>query len=520
MRLFNMIRLIAWRVIALSVALILSGCASWQRADSSVAIAQLARTNEEQSCIDWLSRLDAAIALAGTADAEAMRLPGFPHLRVNRFLASFRDELDSTQKWADWVRRLQHLDAERHTVEISNLPVSALSTIATDRVFAVTRMGNCGDLLANADLISPARLSTLRDLAIVPDDYSLWQRVAGIYPLVRIPFLSGVQGWQQSALDTFARMRIATPLADQWQEYAIARDTEPDQLSNAIPQLTRRDALGIPVVDAQSLQSLLRSYAPIFNIETTGVYDRFGALTLKLHNANSIEDSPEARVDIASPAIYVRHDFTRYGKMTLLQLTYTAWFPERPADGKFDLLSGKLDGVMVRMTFAPNGELVLVDSAHACGCYHLFFPSFKTIARTAINTLEESAFVPASLPSVEAGQRLRVWVAARTHYLVRLDAAKPAMPANEFLLTSNEAMLSTGENVSGNAAVTRSLYQPDGLVQGSVRGERFFFWPMGIASAGQMRQWGHHATAFVGRRHFDDAHLIEKYFEIPFPATR
>jgi hypothetical protein len=37
---------------------------------------------------------------------------------------------------------------------------------------------------------------------------------------------------------------------------------------------------------------------------------------------------------------------------------------------------------------------------------------------------------------------------------------------------------------------------------------------MGIASAGQMRQWGHHATAFVGRRHFDDPDLFERYFEL------
>jgi hypothetical protein len=28
-----------------------------------------------------------------------------------------------------------------------------------------------------------------------------------------------------------------------------------------------------------------------------------------------------------------------------------------------------------------------------------------------------------------------------------------------------------------------------------------------------MRQWGRHATAFVGKRHFDDAHLFERYFE-------
>ncbi|MBL8510596.1 MAG: hypothetical protein JNM52_03025 [Betaproteobacteria bacterium] len=66
-----------------------------------------------------------------------------------------------------------------------------------------------------------------------------------------------------------------------------------------------------------------------------------------------------------------------------------------------------------------------------------------------------------------------------------------------------------------------SLYGPDGLVADTARGERFLFWPMGIASPGAMRQWGHHATAFVGRRHFDDADLIERRFQwvpVPKPA--
>jgi len=39
-------------------------------------------------------------------------------------------------------------------------------------------------------------------------------------------------------------------------------------------------------------------------------------------------------------------------------------------------------------------------------------------------------------------------------------------------------------------------------------------WPLGIPSAGAMRQWGHHATAFVGRRHFDEPFLIERYFVV------
>ena len=61
---------------------------------------------------------------------------------------------------------------------------------------------------------------------------------------------------------------------------------------------------------------------------------------------------------------------------------------------------------------------------------------------------------------------------------------------------------------------SRSAFGPDGLVPGTQRGERFLFWPMGIASAGQMRQWGTHATAFVGRRHFDDADLIDRRFRL------
>ncbi|HEY4747340.1 MAG TPA: hypothetical protein VIH38_07235, partial [Steroidobacteraceae bacterium] len=60
----------------------------------------------------------------------------------------------------------------------------------------------------------------------------------------------------------------------------------------------------------------------------------------------------------------------------------------------------------------------------------------------------------------------------------------------------------------------RSAFGPDGIIAGSERAERLLFWPMGIASPGAMRQWGRHATAFVGRRHFDDADLLERRFQL------
>ena len=57
------------------------------------------------------------------------------------------------------------------------------------------------------------------------------------------------------------------------------------------------------------------------------------------------------------------------------------------------------------------------------------------------------------------------------------------------------------------------LFGSDGLVAGTERSERWLLWPMGIPSPGAMREQGRHATAFIGRRHFDDPDLLDTLFE-------
>jgi hypothetical protein len=59
----------------------------------------------------------------------------------------------------------------------------------------------------------------------------------------------------------------------------------------------------------------------------------------------------------------------------------------------------------------------------------------------------------------------------------------------------------------------KNLFGYEGIVKGTQRNERFILWPSGIRSPGAMRQWGRHATAFVGRRHFDGARLFERYYQ-------
>ena len=98
-------------------------------------------------------------------------------------------------------------------------------------------------------------------------------------------------------------------------------------------------------------------------------------------------------------------------------------------------------------------------------------------------------------------------LATGTHYLVSIAA-----DSGDADLTYKFADYDELRSMPVDAGTRRSAFRPDGLVPGSERGERVFFWPMGVPSAGAMRQWGRHATAFVGRRHFDDADLFEKRF--------
>ena len=118
-----------------------------------------------------------------------------------------------------------------------------------------------------------------------------------------------------------------------------------------------------------------------------------------------------------------------------------------------------------------------------------------------------------------SGQAVTIRLSAGSHYVSGLSAGSAARTPGQAL---SYRLLPPGKvpDLALRAAPlpaslgggSRSIYAPDGLVPGSERLERLILWPMGIASAGAMRQWGHHATAFVGRRHFDDPDLFAGAF--------
>jgi hypothetical protein len=242
----------------------------------------------------------------------------------------------------------------------------------------------------------------------------------------------------------------------------------------------------------------------VLEVDTVTDDDRVGALAWRTGEPLRVA------VDVARPVAYVRVAHTRIAGRVHLQLVYTFWFPARPPESAFDILAGDLDGLVWRVTLGADFAPLVYDSIHPCGCYHMFFPTARVQARPQPETLDEGLFAPQTVAAPAADQRIVLRVASRTHDLQRVRVAVAVGEASTYVLRDDDELRSLPLPDGGR----RSAFGPDGRIAGSERLERFFFWPMGIASAGQMRQWGRHATAFVGRRHFDDPTLFDRYFEV------
>jgi hypothetical protein len=481
------------RLISLLVLLWIAGCAL------TPPVKTLPPTDPVTArCVDLYSALDQVVAADGTTPSYPVRIAGFPYLRVNRFLASYRHwHLDQTQ-FAIWLGHLAKLDLEARAIELASLP-KAKTAALTER-FAATgnlqeTLAHCSLELRNGDLARPERLALLRERAVVPPEYHLFNRIVGLYPLMALPVNYGIYRYHQETRQVFHQPLQTLPLQGQ-----LHRFRPPEAIANT-PSLaaTSRDALGIPRLDRKQLEALFTAYAPVWEIDVAGDFDRPGAPFWQA------DGTPSA--DPHLPVVYRYPSYTRWQGYVLLQLNYVVWFSKRPRPSPFDLLGGALDGIIWRVTLDHNGAPLIYDGIHCCGCYHMFFPSKALGLRPQAKNLLEPPLVPQPAPALSPGTRIVVRIASGSHYIQRIytDKAK----GTPYAWRDYQALYAVP--VEGDSR--RSLFGPHGLVAGTERAERWLLWPMGIPSPGGMRERGHHATAFVGWRHFDDANLLEQLFE-------
>ena len=198
--------------ISVGIALLAVGCTlvsvqpAFEEIRSSTQRAQL------QACSSLFVRVDRAISRAGVKDTQAARIAGFPYLRLNRFLASFRDEVTTDAAFDAWLDRLQRLSEQGYSVELRNLPQaqainimhSLPSDIAEDGDLS-TALRACGTRLRHHQFSEPATRARLRKVVRAPTEYTNWRRAVGLYPITALGVKKGIARWHRATRDKYAQ---------------------------------------------------------------------------------------------------------------------------------------------------------------------------------------------------------------------------------------------------------------------------------------------------------------------------
>ena len=457
---------------------------------------------EDTVCLRWLENIEATLEEYDLKDPGTVRINGFPQLRVNRFLASMGDRTASQNAFAEWMEKMRQLDSTGKKLEFANLPASSMqqlvSKIPTGDSFDQA-LEHCGKRLNKLSLHTPEHKESLLKQAQVPDAYQSWKRVAGVYLLTRYAAAVGIEHLHRKLNADFKIPLEKLPQQGKLIRYSPPHsDPLPPEYIAAMLRPAYDNPLEIPHLTSLQLQRLLKHFAPVWEIDTRNDTDKIGTVGL-----NSDE---QPRIDIKQPAVYVAHGYARWRGKVLLQLIYQIWLPAREKTGMLDLYGGPLDSVIWRVTLSPEGAPIAFDSIHGCGCYYMLFPvqGYRAIPP---KDGAEPVLSPKSIATITPGHRLLLRLQTRTHYLQQALLVDDTFEAATLSYVFHDSEQLRSLPMPNGAK--RSLFGEDGIIDASGRAERFLLWPFGVASPGAMRQWGTHAIAFTGRRHFDDPFLLE-----------
>ena len=488
--------------------LLSAGCANISDNTFTKKVEKNSLLARQASCELFYSSLDKAVSREDVMDVQTTQVIKYPFLSMNRFLLSFKNELASSEQKSFWLTEAAKLNRQKRKFEWSNLATSTKSFIKKKHLKSLSfeqRLKSCSnELLLRLD---NNNISDIINTAEVKDDYSSNMRTLGLYPLTSIIVQKQIKKHHKTTRDTFNKELHQLPVKGELQRYVP--DTNQATFNNLTDDtVNKENPLGIPFISSTTLNELFNQYAPTLEIDETGDYDKNGEIKLN--------DKNRAYIDTDSPAVYILPSYTRFAEKTLLQLNYFFWFPERPQQKDFDLYSGKFDGIIWRVTLDENLKPLLFDSVHNCGCYHKFYSTQNMKFNLEAALLEkEPPFLAQHNIAPEENTSWVLRINSVNHFIERIYQKNQFdKDAKSYSLQSYHQLRHLAVNKSTNKRKSESFFSDNGIVKSSKRLERFILWPMGIPSAGAMRQWGHHATAFVGKRYFDDSDLLDKYFTL------
>ncbi len=505
---FNIVPLTNFHLLIVSVLALstFSACQSIPGRNDSYQIESLS-TRFDVSCSEAIHAFRRDVVKADVVNAGAPALSWFPLLHSNRFLFSLAAEAKTSAEIREWTSLASELAASSRSSENKNLDSPWNDA-------DMKQLTDCSTSFATESQFDELRQVLLSDVRQqrFPDSYIHSRQYFAVLALLR-PFLKlriltlheDEQTWMEEE-EYFRQANVY-----QMETGIGFEGLSEKEISTWMQRAYQRNALELPLLKAEQINSLFVQYAPQLNIESNGSNDKIGS---------PIWQRQQLTIDTSTPRLYTLASMTRFADKNLLQLNYVFWFSERKPESFIDLYSGKIDSIIWRVTLDEKGQVLLYDSIHSCGCYHKYFPVSERLRVRA----EPSSSEPANIFELEnlnkpaASGAVILTITSNNHYLVGIDAysqkvEEPAIRDEKALWTYTLSPYDSLRNIASGSH-NRSLFDSNGLISGSERLERFTLWPTGILSVGAMRQWGTHATGFIEEQHFDDAELFGYYFEL------
>ncbi|MDP3847315.1 MAG: hypothetical protein Q8R10_12930 [Pseudomonas sp.] len=431
------------------------------------------------------------VASATSHDAQYQPLNGFVGLRSDRVLAALGPTAHSRAQRSLWLQRLAERDIEASNIELGNLAPAV--TRHWRSAARQEQLQSCRDSQRQQLLEQPDDFQRAVAAAQQPDAYRGWARVLGLYPLLKPLYRQLI-----------VRAQLASEQAPAPRDSARWLGYQPLPGAPTLASRQSIDALGLPQADPQQLAALFARHAPWLKVEQASRADRLGS---PVFTANGQRD-----FDRQATQVFEQIGWSRLNGRWHLQLIYQFWFSHRPKPRPWDLYGGELDGLLWRVTLDEQGGALLYDSIHPCGCWQNFFLPADSPWQAREPMPQPSELEPRSVRRIDStgDQAPTLWLSAGEHSLLSVDDRRSPYPAMSYQQRPLNALRQLAHPQG-----RRSLYDDEGLVSGTERLERWLLWPSGVVSPGAMRQWGQHATAFVGRAQFDDPDLLERYFVAP-----
>ena len=468
------------------LVLILSGCASYRPTLPLLSA----------SCTTAWEDVDRHLHLAGIKDAQGTEIPGYPYLRVNRTLVDFDLSLLDPVQRHDWLS---------HALSNGERALRArLRRMEPSHGFDPAWLVHCARQQVDALAADSTQWEALVPTVHQPDAYLDWRRIVGAYPLVRPILAHQVRQLQKEQAELFGTS-VDGPDARLFAPAASV--PSPAQAKAILGREHVWDELGLPSFEPEEMSKLLAYHAPYLMMASSKPYDVPGS---PRWNDRQWQVTPPARA-------YTLLSRVRWQNQWLPQLVYVFWFDKRPRPHPLDLYGGRLDGLIWRVTLDRDAEVLMYESVHPCGCYLQWYPNPDRLRFLPETVGDEIMTVLPIEPPVNdaTNPQTIIHLQSGTHYVtdVRFGSSSARGKATtRYQMLDYDQLRALPDSQGGH----RSLFRRDGLVPGTARLERLLLWPTGVLSPGGMRQWGHHATAFIGKRHFDDPDLLNRYFE-PVP---